>query len=102
MIFSWNLYLYCANLRRIDRSALVTPALVCHSAYTCMPETLQTIKEVATIGGARVLGMADRIGSIIPGKEADIILVDIQKPHVTPPFTALFRTSSMRPAGPTW
>ncbi|MCX5825001.1 MAG: amidohydrolase, partial [Deltaproteobacteria bacterium] len=166
-----------------DRSPLVTPALVCHSAYTCLPETLQTVKamarrtgvsfqihlaetreevrlirerflaagkvkvahdpesnmklgagvapvpemlrrgidvglgtdgcasnndldlfgemamaaklhkvfsgdptvlpaekvvEMATIGGARVLGMADRIGSITPGKEADIILVDIQ------------------------
>ena len=47
---------------------------------------------MATIGGARVLGMADRIGSITPGKEADIILVDIRKPHLTPlyrPFSHL-------------
>jgi 5-methylthioadenosine/S-adenosylhomocysteine deaminase len=47
---------------------------------------------MATIGGARVLGMSDRIGSITPGKEADIILVDIRKPHLTPlyrPFSHL-------------
>ena len=36
--------------------------------------------------------MADRIGSIVPGKEADIILVDMRKPHLTPlyhPFSHL-------------
>ncbi len=31
--------------------------------------------EIATIGTARVLGMADRIGSLTPGKRADIVLI---------------------------
>jgi len=31
-----------------------------------------------------VLGLEDRIGSIEVGKEADIILVDMKKPHLTP------------------
>ncbi|ATE66288.1 amidohydrolase family protein [Rhizorhabdus dicambivorans] len=31
--------------------------------------------EWGTIGGARALGMQDRIGSITPGKEADIVLI---------------------------
>src|SRR5260370_35375205 len=30
--------------------------------------------EIATIGAARVLGLADRIGSLTPGKRADIVL----------------------------
>jgi cytosine/adenosine deaminase-related metal-dependent hydrolase len=31
--------------------------------------------EIATIGAARVLGLDDRIGSLRPGKRADIVLV---------------------------
>jgi cytosine/adenosine deaminase-related metal-dependent hydrolase len=31
--------------------------------------------EIATMGGARALGIADRVGSLTPGKRADIILV---------------------------
>jgi cytosine/adenosine deaminase-related metal-dependent hydrolase len=34
------------------------------------------VLEMATIGGARSMGLADRIGSLVPGKRADIIMVD--------------------------
>ncbi len=44
------------------------------------PEVL----EMATINGARALHMEDRIGSIEPGKQADLILVDMRRPHNTP------------------
>jgi len=43
-----------------------------------------TVLKMATIGGARVLNLADRIGSVEAGKDADIILVDTRKPHLTP------------------
>lgn len=42
--------------------------------------------EMATIDGARALNMQDRIGSIEIGKDADIIVVDLFKPHIVPIF----------------
>ena len=33
--------------------------------------------ELATLGGARVLGMDDRIGSLVPGKQADLAVISL-------------------------
>jgi 5-methylthioadenosine/S-adenosylhomocysteine deaminase len=40
--------------------------------------------EMATINGAKALRLDDKIGSIEIGKIADIILMDFNKPHLTP------------------
>jgi 5-methylthioadenosine/S-adenosylhomocysteine deaminase len=70
-----------------------------HKAFAMDPTVLgaEKVLEMATLGGARVLGMADQIGSIVPGKYADLILLDIQKPHLTPlfnPFSHLVYAAS--------
>ena len=39
---------------------------------------------MATLDGARCLGLADQIGSLETGKKADIVLLDFDKPHLTP------------------
>ena len=39
---------------------------------------------MATRGGARALGLEDRIGAIEPGKRADLILVEADAPHLVP------------------
>lgn len=44
----------------------------------------EDVLEWATMGGARALGMADRIGSIEPGKRADLFIVNTQRPHLVP------------------
>jgi 5-methylthioadenosine/S-adenosylhomocysteine deaminase len=55
------------------------------------------VLEMATVNGARALHMEDRIGSIEPGKQADLILVDMRRPHNTPlhdPVAALVYSAS--------
>ena len=42
------------------------------------------ILEMTTIDGAKAFRMEEQIGSIEPGKKADIILVDLNKPHFYP------------------
>lgn len=42
------------------------------------------VLEMATLHGARALGMLDDIGSLEPGKCADVVIVDLEKPHFYP------------------
>lgn len=42
--------------------------------------------KMATINGAKALSWESQIGSIEKGKKADIITIDIQKPHLKPLF----------------
>jgi 5-methylthioadenosine/S-adenosylhomocysteine deaminase len=45
------------------------------------------VLEMATIGGARVLAMDDRIGSLETGKRADVILIDLRAAKVQPVYS---------------
>jgi 5-methylthioadenosine/S-adenosylhomocysteine deaminase len=45
--------------------------------------------EMATLGGARALGMASEIGSLEPGKRADLIVVGMRRARQTPRYDAL-------------
>lgn len=47
--------------------------------------------EMCTLGGARALGLDDRLGSLEPGKLADIVTLDLRRPHLYPPNMPLHR-----------
>ncbi len=42
------------------------------------------VLKMATTDAARILGMGDKIGSLERGKQADIAIVDLDRPHLTP------------------
>jgi 5-methylthioadenosine/S-adenosylhomocysteine deaminase len=44
------------------------------------------VVEMATIGSAEVLGLNQKIGTLEVGKKADIIIIDMNQPHLTPLF----------------
>ena len=46
----------------------------------------ETTLHAATLGGARALLAEDRIGSIAVGKKADVIVLDLHQPHLTPMY----------------
>ena len=51
------------------------------------PTDLITVRQVlrwATLDGAKVAGIADRTGSITPGKKADIVIIDGSAVNVAP------------------
>jgi len=49
----------------------------------------QTILDMATINGAKALGMQNEIGSIDIGLEADMIMLDFNQPHLRPHFNTV-------------
>lgn len=47
--------------------------------------TALQVLEMATRGGARALGLEADVGALEPGKKADLITVDLDAAHATPP-----------------
>ena len=59
---------------KLGKAALLDP--------TVMPA--RTVLRMATCDGARVLGLERLVGSLEVGKKADICIIDMNKPHLTP------------------
>ncbi|MBL8384368.1 MAG: amidohydrolase family protein [Burkholderiales bacterium] len=72
------------------------------AAHGTIPETSSVpVREALgwiTTRGARMLGMADRIGSLAPGKQADLVLLDARLPNMQPvhdPVAAVVMQASL-------
>ena len=76
----------CASNNRLDLFCEMDLCAKVHKVKDLDPTALPaaTVLQMATSGGAEVLGLENAIGSLAPGKEADIILLDIRQPHLQP------------------
>jgi cytosine/adenosine deaminase-related metal-dependent hydrolase len=61
-------------------------AAILHKGISLDPLTVpaETVLEMATINGAKAVGMADDIGSLEVGKKADLVVIDLDRLHTTP------------------
>lgn len=62
--------------------------VACHSARLLAGSRLalgpEAVLEMATLGGARALGIDDEVGSLETGKKADFITINTDAPHLQP------------------
>ena len=67
-------------IREMRQAALI------HKVRLLDPAVLNAEKviEMATVNGAKALGWSNEIGSLEAGKKADVILIDLNKPHLIP------------------
>ncbi|MGA6927275.1 MAG: amidohydrolase, partial [Desulfosarcina sp.] len=78
----------CSSNNDLDLFAEMDTAAKLHKVSRLDPTVMDaaTVLRMATIDGARALGLDRITGSIEPGKKADIIVVDTHKPHLTPMY----------------
>jgi len=76
----------CASNNNLDLFGEMDTAAKLAKVFNLDPTCLdaRTVLKMATIGGAKVIGLENRIGTIEAGKKADIIIVDTNTPHMTP------------------
>jgi 5-methylthioadenosine/S-adenosylhomocysteine deaminase len=77
-----------ASNNDLDMFEAMRTASLMHKLTTGDPRALgaKTALELATIGGARALGMDRQIGSLEPGKRADLIIVKMDAARQTPMY----------------
>lgn len=76
----------CASNNDLDLFGEMDTCAKLHKAAALDPTVLPaaTVLEMATRNGARALGLSGKIGELAPGRLADIIVLDFNKPHLTP------------------
>jgi 5-methylthioadenosine/S-adenosylhomocysteine deaminase len=83
-----------ASNNNLDLFGEMSLAARLHKVWQGDPTVLPApaVVALATREGARVLGLEDRVGTLASGKQADLIVVDLNQAHLTPlydPFSHL-------------
>lgn len=78
----------CASNNNLDLFQEMDMAAKIHKAQTYDPTTMdaRAVVEMATIGSARSIGLDHHIGSLEVGKQADVIIIDSRRLHLTPMY----------------
>jgi 5-methylthioadenosine/S-adenosylhomocysteine deaminase len=78
----------CASNNDLDLFGEMDTLAKLHKVYDADPTHMEarTVVETATKKGAAALGLDKGTGTLTPGKKADIIVVDFNKPHLTPVY----------------
>ncbi len=76
----------CASNNTLDMIKEMSTAAKLHKIARLDPTVMdaQTVVRMATIESAKALGMENTTGSLEAGKKADIIIIGLNEPHLTP------------------
>ncbi len=76
----------CASNNDVDMFGEMDTAAKLHKVHLLDPTVMNAAQtlELATMGGARLLGAEAMIGSLEPGKKADMIVLELNQPHLAP------------------
>jgi 5-methylthioadenosine/S-adenosylhomocysteine deaminase len=85
---------------------LRSAALIASSMFpTATPVSAHEWLQTATLNGARALGLAEAIGSMLPGKWADLCCIDLGRPNTQPtydPATQIVFAASREQVSDVW
>ncbi|MEN6464925.1 MAG: amidohydrolase [Syntrophaceae bacterium] len=78
----------CASNNNLDMFQEMDTAAKVHKVMRLDPTVMgaPAVVRMATIGGAGALGMDNITGSLEAGKRADLIVIPLNKPHLTPMY----------------
>jgi 5-methylthioadenosine/S-adenosylhomocysteine deaminase len=78
----------CASNNNLDLFHEMDMVAKLHKAEKFDPTTMdaKTVVKMATLTGARAIGLDHQIGSLEVGKQADLIVIDTHTPHMVPMY----------------
>jgi 5-methylthioadenosine/S-adenosylhomocysteine deaminase len=78
----------CASNNDLDLFREMDTAAKLHKVNLFDPTVMdaKTVLKMATIDGAKAIGVDKHIGSLEPGKQADVIIIDTLIPHLVPMY----------------